>query len=108
MPSVKSLPRIIATVQLALKGPNPNLDPVGISMARAAGLTGAEIDAAAQGRSFDVSANAAIALALAISSKDAAEIARARHQAWSSGLSSPDVLTIEEATRRMLERSARP
>ena len=104
MPSGKGLPRLIAVIQLALQGAKPGLNPAGksVMMARTAGLTGAEIDAAAQGRSFDVSATAAIALAMAISSKDAAEIASARQQAWSSGLSSPDILTIEEATRRML------
>lgn len=108
VPSVNGLPRLIAVIQLALQGADPHPDLVAkpLLMARTAGLTGAEIDAASEGRSFDVSANAAIALALAMLSKDAAKIELARQHAWLSGLSSPDVLTIENAIQRMLERSA--
>ena len=107
MSSVNGLPRLIAVIQLALQGANPRLDPAAksVMLARTAGLTGAEIDAATEGRSFDVSANAAIALALAILSKDATKIDLARQHAWQSGLSSPDVLTIEDATKRILYRA---
>jgi hypothetical protein len=75
-------------------------------LAQVAGLTGAEIDAARHGRSFDVGANAAIALAQSIASKDPAGIAHQRLQASASGLSSADILAVEREAFRLLQDPA--
>ncbi len=76
--------------------------------ARAAGLTGAEIDAARQGRSFDVKAGGAISLALALASKDSARIVRARLQAGALGLRAADIRAVERETRHVLLDTERP
>lgn len=76
--------------------------------AHAAGLTGAEIDAARQGRSFDVQASAAIALALAMSSRDPSRIARERLQALTSGLTDADIEAVEQEALRVLSGSWAP
>lgn len=71
-------------------------------LAQAAGLTGAEIDAARHGRSFDVGANAAINLAQSIALQDPGMIAHQRVQASASGLSPADILAVERETLRLL------
>ena len=76
--------------------------------ARAAGLTGAEIDAARQGRSFDVKAGGAIALALALASRDSARIVRARLQAGARGLQAADIRAVERETRHVLQDTGSP
>ncbi|WP_419320566.1 hypothetical protein ACN2C7_06365 [Caulobacter sp. ErkDOM-E] len=64
--------------------------------ARSAGLTGAEIDAAWAGRSFDVKASAAITFALAVRSFSEIAIAASRSRALRMGLS-PQELELVEA-----------
>lgn len=63
--------------------------------ARCLGLTGAEIDAARDGRCFEVRAAAAVALALAVQHADTRQIAAARERALHLGLSPGDLRWIE-------------
>lgn len=63
--------------------------------ARAAGLTGAEIDAAWAGRSFDVKCTAAIGFALAVRSFSDIAIANSRARALRMGLTSAELELIE-------------
>jgi hypothetical protein len=84
-------------IRLAVRpqGRSPDEDLKTERLAQAAGLTGAEIDAARQGRSFDVRANGAIALALSVAAADDAGIARDRLAARSCGLSPADIGAVE-------------
>ncbi|WP_165191437.1 hypothetical protein [Caulobacter soli] len=63
--------------------------------ARRLGLSGAEIDAARDGRSFDVRAGAAVAVAIAARRADAAGLRASRAQALRLGLGSHDLDDIE-------------
>lgn len=65
--------------------------------ARRLGLTGAEIDAARDGRCFEVRAAAAVALALAVEQADACKVVVARERAAHLGLSPGDLRWIEAA-----------
>jgi len=65
-------PRLALQVRLALFPADPEV----ARAASRAGLTGAEIDAIREGRCFDVQAQAAIALALAIRAGGATDTAR--------------------------------
>lgn len=66
-----------------------------ITRARSLGLTGAEIEAAQQGRSFDVRDAAALALARACRNGSPAEIALRRRKAVAAGLSKTGIQAIE-------------
>lgn len=63
--------------------------------ARAAGLTGAEIDAAWAGRSFDVKCTAAIGFALAVRSFSDIAIADSRARALRMGLTREELELIQ-------------
>ncbi|MDI1364993.1 MAG: hypothetical protein PSX79_09030, partial [bacterium] len=100
-----SFPSRLATmIRLALlpDGASPEDVLRSERLAQAAGLTGAEIDAARHGRSFDVGANAAINLAQSIALQDPGMIAHQRVQASASGLSPADILAVERETLRLL------
>lgn len=75
--------------------------------ARQAGLTGAEIDAALAGRSFEAQTAAALVFACAIKSGDQAQIALARERAARVGTSDADLATVEaEVTAILASRAA--
>jgi len=63
--------------------------------ARSAGLTGAEIDAAWAGRSFDVKCSAAIRFALAVRSFSEIAIATSRARALRMGLTREELDLVE-------------
>jgi len=63
--------------------------------ARSAGLTGAEIDAAWAGRSFDVKCSAAIGFALAVRSFSEIAIATSRTRALRMGLTREELDLVE-------------
>jgi hypothetical protein len=63
--------------------------------ARSAGLTGAEIDAAWAGRSFDVKCSAAIGFALAVRSFSEIAIATSRARALRMGLTREELDLVE-------------
>jgi hypothetical protein len=64
-------------------------------VARKLGMTGAEIDAARNGRSFDIRLSRALFLAHALQSGDPARIARASILAAQSGFDREDLAVIE-------------
>lgn len=101
-------PRLMLEVALALDA--GEVDPArrGRQEARAAqlGLTGAEIDAARAGRSFDARAAAAILLALASRSGDAAAIEAATVRAGHAGLGPAAQRAIRDAVGRRAIRTA--
>jgi hypothetical protein len=74
-----------------------------LAQAQRCGLTGAEIDAALSGSSFDVQTAAAVALALALRDKDREAAERARARADHLGLA-PAVLDMVEAISSASDR----
>jgi hypothetical protein len=91
--------RVLLSIELALTA--ENLDPLRRQRqdARAAslGMTGAEIDAARRGWSFDVRTSVALALAMAPST---AEARRQRARAARSGITEELCCEIEAIARR--------
>lgn len=69
--------------------------------ARRSGLTGAEIDAARGGRSFEARTAAAVALACALKAGDADRLERARKRAMQFGLSDQELDAIAEEAERV-------
>jgi hypothetical protein len=70
--------------------------------ARSAGLTGAEIDAARGGRSFEARTAAAVAYACALSAGNAAGIAAARARAQQFGMTEAELDALAERTKQIL------
>ena len=69
--------------------------------ARHLGVTGAEMDAARAGRSFDVKSGAAVRLALAVQSQNRSAITAARERASQVGLNESDLAAIERLTAKI-------
>jgi hypothetical protein len=97
--------RLDAQLRLALLGdcgcPEilANLD----ANARHAGLTGAEIDAALAGRSFDARTATAIAFAQALKLSSPPEIRQARRRARRLGFSAAELTDIERKVGSILQ-----
>lgn len=72
--------------------------------ARQAGLTGAEIDAALVGNSFEARTAAALAFACAIKIGDRDQVATARERAARFGFSEIDIKTVEAEVFAILAR----
>jgi hypothetical protein len=70
--------------------------------AQALGMTGAEIDSALGGRSFEARTHAAIAFARAIKSGNPAVIDLSREKASKIGIGTDELAAIAQATRRIL------
>jgi hypothetical protein len=93
-------PRLRLAIDLAL-APNGNAawTDAWEAEGRKLGMTGAEIDAARQGRGFDVQTSRALALALACRAGDARYIL-CRRQALRAGLPAPVCREIERLALR--------
>jgi hypothetical protein len=78
--------------------------PEHLDRAKTLGLTGAEIEAARQGRSFDVRDAAAVALAKAVCIGSPEEIAGARCRAALAGLDKSAVRATEQLAEEHLAR----
>jgi hypothetical protein len=72
--------------------------------ARSAGLTGAEIDAAIAGRSFEATSVAAISFARALQSGDAEKIGETRCRALEVGLSDRELSAVVRHAKRIVAR----
>ena len=70
--------------------------------ARQSGLTGAEIDAAISGRSFEARTAAAVAFACALKAGDAEGLAGARTRALQLGVNDAELRAIAEGAKRIL------
>jgi hypothetical protein len=70
--------------------------------ARSSGLTGAEIDAALSGRSFEARTAAAVAFACALKAGDPETLKQARARALQIGIKDEELRTIAEGTRHIL------
>lgn len=70
--------------------------------ARSSGLTGAEIDAAVDGRSFEARTAATIAFACALKAGEAELIAQARDRALQFGVSEPELRAIAIRAKAIL------
>ncbi len=75
--------------------------------ARSKGLTGAEIDAALGGRSFEARTAAALAFACAIKAGDEGVVEQARDHAIRFGATDEELLAVAEEAKRILASSAR-
>lgn len=104
VPPDPSSARIDAQLRLALLGDRrtPKALAALERAARRAGLTGAEIDAALAGRSFDIRTSAVIAVARALRAGCPAEVEQARRRALSLGLCAAELLSVGDATTRIL------
>ncbi len=88
--------RLMVQIELCLTGTSDPADAIDLERrARSLGLSGAEIDAARQGRSFDVRASAAAAFAVAARGAGPRGALAARAQALRLGLASNDLDAIE-------------
>lgn len=96
--------RILAQLRLALLGDCgcPDTLAAMTDAAREHGMTGAEIDTALSGRSFEARSNAAITFACAIRSGDPDAIASARERASRMGLDEDDLDAVDAAARSIL------
>jgi hypothetical protein len=96
--------RIMAKLRLALLGDCGCLRTLGelSAEARSHGLTGAEIDIALAGRSFEARSDAAIAYACAIKSGEPDTLEAAHARALRLGLSASDLAMVAEAACRIL------
>lgn len=70
--------------------------------ARSSGLTGAEIDAALAGRSFEARAAAVLSFACAIKFAQPSTLERARHRALRYGLSHEELAAVTEEAKHIL------
>lgn len=68
-------------------------------VARRLGLTGAEVDAARAGRSFDVRSDAAVRLACAAQSSARSAVSEARNRAARAGFDESDLIAIERLAK---------
>lgn len=101
--------RMKAKLRLALLGDCGCPDTIGALAAEASaeGLTGAEIDTALAGRSFEARADAAIAYACAIRSGAPGARAAARARGLRLGLSQSELAALDEAVRAILAGARR-
>ena len=96
--------RVAAQLKLALLG-DCGCDKTLTKLERAArfsGLTGAEIDAAIDGRSFEARTAAAIAFACALKSGEPEMIEQARTRALQFGITEEELTTIGARARQIL------
>lgn len=70
--------------------------------ARSSGLTGAEIDAALAGRSFDATAAAVLAFACALKSEAAGQIENARRRAQDVGITDRELMAVARKVEQTL------
>jgi hypothetical protein len=98
------LPRTTAQLKLALLGDCGCAQTLGglARDARRRGLTGAEIDTALAGRSFEARSDAAIAYACAIKSGDGKALAAAHARALRIGLTQREIDAVARTARRIL------
>lgn len=75
--------------------------------ARSSGLTGAEIDAARGGRSFEARTAAALSFACAIKAGDSGAIEQARTRALRFGVTDEELRIIAEEAKQILASMAR-
>lgn len=96
--------RTMAKLRLALLADCGCLRTLGelSAQARLNGLTGAEIDTALAGRSFEARSDAALAYACAIKSGDPGLVGSARTRALRLGLSESELTTVAAAARAIL------
>ena len=101
--------RVMAQLKLALLGDCgcrktlANLE----EEARSSGLTGAEIDAALDGRSFEARTAAALAFACAIKAGEDESLEQARTRALRLGVTDEDLSAIAEEAKQILASLAR-
>lgn len=101
--------RVMAQLKLALLGDCgcrktlANLE----EEARSSGLTGAEIDAALDGRSFEARTAAALAFACAIKAGEDETLEQARRRALRLGVTDQDLSVIAREAKRILASTAR-
>lgn len=98
--------RVLAQLRLALLadcGCEQTLSALDLG-ARQAGLTGAEIDAAIAGKSFEARTDAALAFACAIRLDDQERIAVARERALRFGVSEGDLELVRSEVAVILAR----
>lgn len=97
--------RLLAQLRLALRGNCgcPDTLAAMTNEAREHGMTGAEIDTALSGRSFEARSSAAITYACAIRSGDPEAIASARVRASRMGLGEDDLYAVDAAARQILD-----
>lgn len=74
--------------------------------ARSSGLTGAEIDAALGGRSFEARTAAALAFACAIKTGDDGAIAHTRDHAVRFGVTDAELFSVAQEAKRILALAA--
>lgn len=96
--------RVTAQLKLALLGDCGCSRTIGRleREARSTGLTGAEIDAALGGRSFEARTAAAVAFACALKAGDSALVAKARSRALQFGITEADLSAIARKAKRIL------
>ena len=75
--------------------------------ARSSGLTGAEIDAAIGGRSFEARTAAAVAFACALKARKADLLDQARARALQLGVTDDELAAIEEGAKQILASKRR-
>lgn len=96
--------RLEAQLALALKSDCGCLETLGKleSDARRTGLTGAEIDVALEGRSFEARTSAALAYACAIKAARVDLVAEARNRAYVFGLTDEELDAVARRTRQII------
>ncbi len=97
-------PRVAAQLKLALLG-DCGCDKTLARLerkARLSGLTGAEIDAAIGGRSFEARTAAAIAFACALKAGGTDKLEQARERALQFGVTADELRTISERAMQIL------
>lgn len=104
-PSTRLSRRVQAQLRLALLAGGGGDDPGLEEAARAAGLTGAEIDAARAGRSFEARTSVLLAIARAIGSGDGTALAVAQALASRIGLTAREVEAIASEVATILRRA---
>lgn len=75
--------------------------------ARSSGLTGAEIDAALSGRSFEARTAAALAFACAIKAGENGALKQAREHAVRFGVTDEELSAVAQEAKRILALTAR-
>ena len=98
--------RIRLSIELALTAKDTQRQETQDAEARALGMSGAEIDAARRGRSFDAKTSIAMALAIA-SASGSSELAAERAKAQKAGFSEDECRLIEEFARKYTAQAAK-
>lgn len=101
--------RVTAQLKLALLGDCGCLRTLAKleGEARSSGLTGAEIDAALDGRSFEARTAAAVAFACALKAGEADLLEQARTRALQFGVNEDELRAIAERTKQILASKTR-